>query len=87
MNTQYHSKDYVVLLEHFSLDDELKTNKIFDELKDSGISIVGSNGGSYNWHFIINFKQVDDLDHCMEVKDFLSFVLLVKKIWTESEQE
>lgn len=84
-------KNYIILLTDFSLEDDNKyTNKIFKILKDSGITIVGSNGGSDNWHFTIALKQIDEQDHSNEVKDLMSLVLQkfglqIKNAWAEEQ--
>lgn len=72
------------------MSDEQNTNEIFRQLKSSPISIVGSNGASNNWHFIINFRQSDDLNHSKEIEEIMTPVLLqynleIKRIWEEKK--
>jgi hypothetical protein len=83
---KYLSRDYVVLLENFDLKDERNTNQIFKELKNSSISIIGSNGGSKEWSFLVSFKQQDNFDHSKNIIDIMSpvlakFGLKIERVW------
>lgn len=86
MGKKYNSKNYVILLKGFDLKDEQYNNAIFRELQSSSVSIVGSNGGSDSWNFIINFKQPDNLDRSKEIEEIMApalhkYNLEIRKVW------
>lgn len=86
-------KNYVVLLKDFNFEDENASTKgIFEQLKDSNISMVASNGASETWHLIITFLQTDEFDQSDRIIQLMSpavekFNLQIEKVWPEDKSD